>query len=134
MNGTLSIDAGDGNDSLTVNSGGQASLGLTLLNYSAGSGANSLVLEQGAARIDSTATGGTLNSTVQAGAQLTTGRLNQNGLTISGDGSLTISLASATPINGSKGSVILLEFRGADPDVLLAGALVDEQRARVVSH
>lgn len=51
-----------------------------------------------------------------------------------GDGSLTISLASATPINGSKGSVILLEFRGADPDVLLAGALVDEQRARVVSH
>ena len=50
------------------------------------------------------------------------------------DGTLTISLASGPPISGSKGSVILLEFRGADPAVTLDGALVDEQRARVVSH
>jgi hypothetical protein len=90
MNGTLTINAGDGNDALTVNAGGQASLGLTQLNYSAGSGANILVLEQGSARIDSTATGGTLNTTVQASAQLTTNRLNQNGLTISGNGRVNI--------------------------------------------
>jgi hypothetical protein len=85
---SLTINALAGDDALIVNSGTQA-LGVGRLIFNAGSGSNSLVLEQGGARIDSTATGGALNSTVQA-AQLTTNRLNQNGLTISGDGSLTI--------------------------------------------
>jgi len=50
------------------------------------------------------------------------------------DGQLSISLASATPIDDSHGAVVLLEFRGADPSVALAGALVDEQPARVVTR
>lgn len=50
------------------------------------------------------------------------------------DGELSLSLASAAPIGGSNGSVVLLQFRGADPSVVLDGALVDEQLARVVSH
>jgi hypothetical protein len=49
------------------------------------------------------------------------------------DGGLSISLASAQPIDASHGSVVLLEFRGADPSVALAGALVDEQPARVLT-
>lgn len=50
------------------------------------------------------------------------------------DGELSISLASATSIDASHGAVVLLEFRGADPSVVLAGALVDEQAARVVTR
>jgi hypothetical protein len=50
------------------------------------------------------------------------------------DGELSISLASANPIDDSHGAVVLLEFRGAAPSVVLAGALVDEQAARVVTR
>jgi hypothetical protein len=87
---SLTINSLGGDDVLIVNSSGQPALGVSQLIFNAGPGANNLVLLQGSARIDSTATGGTLNSTVQAGAQLTTNRLNQNGLTISGNGSLSI--------------------------------------------
>jgi hypothetical protein len=41
MNGTLSINSGDGNDIVTVNSGAGA-LGLTRLIYDAGAGTNNL--------------------------------------------------------------------------------------------
>jgi lysozyme len=82
MDGTLTIHSGDGNDTLTVNAGTETTIGLSRLIYNAGAGTNSLLLESGNARIDSTATGSTLNTTVQTGGQLTTDRLNQNGLTL----------------------------------------------------
>ncbi len=60
-------------------------LGVNQLVFNSGSGSNALQLTEGAARIDSTVdVGSVLSSTVSAGAQLTTARLNQNGLTLSG--------------------------------------------------
>ncbi len=51
-----------------------------------------------------------------------------------GDGHLAVSLASAAPIGGRHGSILLLQFRGARPAIAIDGALVDEQPARVVTH
>ena len=91
LGGTLTINALDGNDSLIVNTGGQPTLGLAQLIYNAGTGTNSLILENGSARIDSNvAAGGALNTTVAAGAQLTTSRLKQNGLTLGADSRVTV--------------------------------------------
>ena len=54
--------------------------------------------------------------------------------TKTGNGQLAISLASAAEIGGRRGSILLLEFRGASPSITLDGALIDEQPARVVIH
>ena len=57
-----------GNDSLTVDAAyGQ---GFGQLTYNAGSGANTLTLRGGSARIESTSAGGTLDTTVANGAAL----------------------------------------------------------------
>jgi hypothetical protein len=91
MGATLEINVGDGNDTLNVNSVGQPTLGLVRVIYNAGNGTNTLVLEAGGARIDGVvAGGGTLNSTVQAGAHLTTARLNQNELALGDNGRVTL--------------------------------------------
>jgi hypothetical protein len=89
MSGTLTINALAGNDLLTVSTTGQ-SLGLGQLIYDAGIGSNTLVLENGSARIDASALGGLLNTEVRAGAQLTTGRLRQNGLALLGNSRVTL--------------------------------------------
>jgi uncharacterized protein YkwD len=81
MSGTLTINTLGGNDTVTVSTPGQ-SLGVGQLIYNAGAGANSLVLERGSAQIDATAVGGTLNTSVGNGANLTTARLQQNNLTL----------------------------------------------------
>jgi sugar lactone lactonase YvrE len=53
-------------------------------------------------------------------------------------GTVTVSLASAAPIDPRDGVVLMLEFRGPDagqcPAVRLNAARVDERSARVVSH
>jgi hypothetical protein len=92
LNGTLTINTLDGDDTVIVNTGpGGPALGLAQLIYNAGTGANGLVLENGSARVDSIVpAGGTLNTTVAAGAQLTTNRLKQNGLTLGANGSVTL--------------------------------------------
>lgn len=52
-----------------------------------------------------------------------------------GDGErVSLSLASARPLAGNRGSILLLRFRGANPDLALDGAMVDEQVAQVVTH
>ena len=66
----LTIRGAAGADTLTVDCGQHSALGFDRLVYNAGAGSNSLVLKNGSARIESTAAGGTLNTTVQAGAQL----------------------------------------------------------------
>jgi len=54
--------------------------------------------------------------------------------TKTGNGQLAISLASAAKMGGHRGSILLLQFRGASPSITLDGALIDEQPARVVIH
>lgn len=54
--------------------------------------------------------------------------------TQTGNGQLAVSLASGTPIAGGHGAILLLQFRGANPATTLAGAVIDEQPARVVTH
>jgi hypothetical protein len=89
MSSTLTINTLAGNDVLTVSTTAQ-SLGLGQLIYDAGAGANSLVLENGSARIDATALGGLLNTEVKTGAHLATGRLRQNSLTLVDNSKLTL--------------------------------------------
>jgi hypothetical protein len=137
MNGTLTINAGDGNDTVNVDSGGQPSLGLTQLTYNAGSGANTLALASGGARIDSTATGGTLNTSVAAGAQLSTALLRQNELTLAGNSQVTLlpsgGTSVVTSLNLAAGATLdignnalVVDYTGASPvatirDRILAG-------------
>ncbi|HSQ01116.1 MAG TPA: hypothetical protein VL049_28175, partial [Candidatus Dormibacteraeota bacterium] len=54
--------------------------------------------------------------------------------TRTGNGQLALGLASAASIGGSDGSLLLLRFRGANPSLVLDGAMIDEQPARVVTH
>jgi hypothetical protein len=98
LGASLTINALGGGDSLTVDTGGQPSLGIGQLIFNAGAGANSLSLTGGSARIDSTATGGTLNTTVAAGAQLSTDRLAQHGLTLQGNSRVTLLPSGGTSV------------------------------------
>ncbi len=84
----LIYNGGDGNDSLSIQ--GNTSSGAVPLAYHAGSGANTATITAGLVSLDADAAGGTLNTTVQNGAQLSTNRFNQNGLTITGAGSKAI--------------------------------------------
>ncbi len=47
------------------------------------------------------------------------------------DGLVTIAVANATPITRQRATLLLLEFEGADPELVLGGAQVDEAPARV---
>jgi Fibronectin type III domain len=87
LGASLTINTLDGDDTLTVATNGQPALGVSQLVFNSGSGANALQLTEGAALIDSTVDAGSaLATTVSTGAQLTTARLNQTGLTLSGAG------------------------------------------------
>ncbi len=87
LGASLSINTLAGDDTLNVSANGQPSLGVNQLVFNSGSGSNALQLTEGAARIDSTVdVGSVLSSTVSGGAQLSTARLNQNGLALNGAG------------------------------------------------
>jgi hypothetical protein len=126
MIGTLTINAGEGNDALTVSTGGPQALGLGQLIFAAGAGSNSLSLENGSARVDSTATGGTLNTTVEAGAQLSTSRLLQNGLMLEDNSRVTLLPDGQTSVvtgltlsNGATldigNNAVVVDYTGASP-------------------
>jgi hypothetical protein len=126
MTGTLTINAGEGNDALTVNTGGQSALGINQLLYNAGAGANSLSLEGGGARIDGTAVGGTLNTTVKTAAQLSTGVLRQNALTLENNARVTLLAGGGTSVVTSLSlgtgatldvgtNALVLDYTGASP-------------------
>ncbi|MEX2142716.1 MAG: Calx-beta domain-containing protein [Pirellulales bacterium] len=135
MPGTLTINTLAGNDLLTVGTVGQ-SLGLGQLIYDAGTGANSLVLESGSARIDATALGGLLNTEVKIGAHLTTARLRQNGLTLNenskvsllpdGDASVltSLTLVPAATLDITNNALVI-DYIGTSP--------VDIVRERILS-
>ena len=87
---SLTINTLGGDDTLFVDSGDSADPGCGAIDLQLGAGANSLVLQRGSARIDSTAAEGTLDTNVQQGTQLTTLQLNQGGLTVGGAASATL--------------------------------------------
>jgi glucose/arabinose dehydrogenase len=127
----LSINTMAGDDTIVVDLPVGAVGPAGGIRLEAAAGANHLLVENGNARIDSTATGGSLDTNVVSGAQLSTSRLNQNGLTIGGGGRVTI-----LP-GGTQASVITsLEFVamfGGAPDEPEAAAKED-QRTAVVSR
>ena len=84
-------DGGGGNDSLTINASGDVPSNVGFMEYRSGTGANTLTVQNGSARIDSTvAAGGSLDTTVATGAELVTHRFRQNGLTLADGASATI--------------------------------------------
>jgi hypothetical protein len=135
MGGALTINSLEGNDTLTVSTSGEP-LGIGQLIYNAGAGGNSLVAERGSARIESTAIGGTLNTTVNAGANLSTARLQQNNLTLGenskvtllpGGGTSVITSLTASPsstLDIGNGAIVI-NYGGATP--------VAAMRARILA-
>ena len=85
-------DGGAGDDSLTVAATGSVPTGVGFIHYETGTGANTLDVQTGTARIDSTvATGATLDTTVGTGpedttATLVTHRFRQTSLDIQSQG------------------------------------------------
>ncbi|MEX2139181.1 MAG: lamin tail domain-containing protein [Pirellulales bacterium] len=86
--GGLVFTGGDGDDSLTLN--GNTSSGTVPHTFHAGAGTNTLTVNSGQISLDGVAPGGVLNTTVATGASLVTTRLNQNGLTVNGNGRVTL--------------------------------------------
>jgi hypothetical protein len=96
------------------------------LNFNAGAGNNSLTLARGSARIDSTAIGGTLNTTVGEGAHLSTNRLSQNDLSIAENGRVNLlpfgqasvitdlTIGSGVTLDIGNGRLVL-DYTGASP-------------------
>jgi hypothetical protein len=86
-------DAGGGNDSLTATPGAGRLIpnGVGFMEFRSGTGTNTVTLTNGVSRLDSTvALGGTLDTTVAAGAELVTKRLRQNSLTLVGNAKATL--------------------------------------------
>jgi VCBS repeat-containing protein len=94
----LTFDTLGGNDRLIVDAinGDPLPENAGFIAYKSGTGANTLTVQNGMARIDSTvAAEGSLDTTVAAGAELTTHRFYQNGL-ILGDGANAVILQNGT--------------------------------------
>jgi hypothetical protein len=126
MTQALSIEALGGNDTLRVNSGGQAELGIGRINFQAGAGTNSLFVESGGARVESTANNGTLDTTVLSGARLSTSRLVQNGLNVVAGGTVTLLTGGGTSVLSSltvgaaatldiTDNALIINYTGASP-------------------
>jgi hypothetical protein len=134
MSGTLTINTLGGNDTMTVSTPGQ-SLGVGQLIYNAGAGANSLVLERGSARIDATALGGTLTTSVGNGAHLTTARLQQNNLTLGENSKVSLLPAGGTSVVTSLtlastavvdigDNAVVINYGGASPATTLRARIL----------
>jgi hypothetical protein len=94
----LMFDTLGGNDRLIVDAinGDPLPENAGFMEYKSGTGVNTLIVQNGSARIDSTvAAEGSLDTTVVSGAELTTHRFYQNGL-ILGDGANAVILQNGT--------------------------------------
>ncbi|MEX2141678.1 MAG: hypothetical protein WD894_20605 [Pirellulales bacterium] len=105
--------------------------------YEAGSGTNRFRLLSGTIRVDSTASGGTLNTTVETGAHLSTSRLTQNDLALHNNSRVTLLPSGQTSVITSLSlgpdatfdigdNALVLDYSGASPidtirDRILAG-------------
>jgi hypothetical protein len=132
--GGFAFNGGDGNDSLTIQ--GNATSGTIPHTFRGGTGTNTLTISSGQIAIDSTATGGVLNTIVATGAQLTTARLNQNGLAINGTGRVTILpggsevnvLSSLDVASGATLDIndraLVIDYSGASPAATIRNLLI----------
>jgi hypothetical protein len=136
-NQPLLIDTQGGNDIVFIQlpSGQAGPVGGIQLDFR--SGINHLHVASGRVHIDSVATGGVLNTTVASDAQLFTTRLKQNGLTVVGNGRVTLLPQGDLPsvitaldlvIGGTldiNDSALIVDYSGASP--------LPEIRAQLIS-
>ena len=133
-------DAGGGNDSLTINASGTVPSNVGFMEYRSGTGANTLTVQNGSARIDSTvAAGGSLDTTVATGAELITHRFRQNGLTLANDAdatilsdptnagtsvvtSLSIGTGATLDINDN---ALIVNYTGASPEAAIRAKIIE---------
>ncbi|MDX1963636.1 MAG: fibronectin type III domain-containing protein [Pirellulales bacterium] len=101
--GLLTFNTLGGGDQLFIDSNGAANFGALRFVFNAGSGANTLQITAGTARVDSTAIGGTLDTTIQANATLLTAGLRQRHLTLTGSNAT----ARILPNGAAAGLVVL---------------------------
>jgi hypothetical protein len=107
-------DAGAGNDSLSISTIGALPRDLGFLQYRSGTGANTLSIQSGIARIDSTvAPSGTLDTNVAQGGAIVTHHFRQSSLTL-GD----FSRASVIPDGTSAGTSVLNNLNTAATAIL----------------
>jgi hypothetical protein len=132
--GGFVFNGGDGNDTLTIQ--GNATSGTIPHTFRGGTGTNTLTVSSGQIAIDSTASGGVLNTTVATGAHLTTARLNQNALAINGTGRVTIvpggdevnvvtslDVASGATLNINDRALVV-DYTGASPAATIRNRLI----------
>jgi hypothetical protein len=124
---TLQIDTLAGDDQLVV----RLPLGTNgpagVVQFNAGAGNNSLLIESGAIRLDSAAPDGVLNTTIANQGRLTTTSLQQNGLLLAGANSRATVLPGGatsvlTSLNLADGAVfditdnaLVLDYSGPSP-------------------
>ncbi|MDX1964372.1 MAG: fibronectin type III domain-containing protein, partial [Pirellulales bacterium] len=101
--GVLTFNTLAGNDALVIDANGAADFGALRFVYNAGADENTLQISAGAARVDSTVVGGTLDTTVDAGATLVTAGLRQRDLALAGANSVVRVLP-----NGSAAGLVVL--------------------------
>ena len=133
-------DGGGGNDSLTINASGDVPSNVGFMEYRSGTGSNTLTVQNGAARIDSTvAAGGSLDTTVATGAEVVTHRFRQNGLTLADGGRATIlsdptnggtSVVTSLSIGaGSKldinDNALIVNYTGASPEAAIRAKIIE---------
>jgi subtilisin-like proprotein convertase family protein len=127
----LSISTHGGDDTVLIELPQGAPGPVAGLQLDAGAGSNNqLVLRGGRVHIDSTATAGTLNTTLQNGAQLTTSRLNQNRVTATGSSRVNVlpggptsaltvlDVGSAGTLDLADNDLVIQSTAGAKPALL----------------
>jgi hypothetical protein len=117
-------DGGAGNDMLAIEASDDVPGSVGFLEYRSGTGFNTLTVQNGRARIDSTvAAEGSLDTTVAARAELVTHQFRQNGLTLA-DGATATVLEDLT---GAGASVLtsLTIGTGATLDITNNALVVD---------
>lgn len=107
----FAFNTGDGNDALAVSGGTDGNDRIT---FASGSGTNTLQINSGTARVDSTAAGGTLDTTVLANATLLTAGMRQRSLSLTGANAQ----AKVLPNGGATGLVVLDSLSIANGAVL----------------
>ena len=135
----ISFMGGDGNDSLAIEGGDTGSDNAGFIAYESGEGTNTLNVQNVSARVNSTvAAGGTLDTTVGAGAELITNHLRQNGLML-GDGasvvlqpngidatslltSLTIGTGATLDINDN---ALVIDYTGDSPESAIRAKILE---------
>jgi hypothetical protein len=123
---SLTINTRFGDDTLIVDTGDSADLGLERLVFDAGQSANTLIVKNGHARIETVAVNGTINTIVETGARLSTQRFSRGDVTLQNGSQATLlsggatsvltglSLAAGATFDVGTGAVVI-DYTGASP-------------------